>query len=42
MPVARLWRSLIALNGKVADDLLFLRAGALTYTTILSFVPSWP
>jgi len=32
-------RVLVALNAKVADDLLFLRAGGLTYTTILSFVP---
>jgi membrane protein len=36
---AGLRRVLIALNAKVAGDLLFLRAGGLTYTTILSFVP---
>jgi membrane protein len=36
---AGLRRVPIALNAKVAGDLLFLRAGGLTYTTILSFVP---
>jgi membrane protein len=37
--VARIGRVLIALNAKVAGDLLFLRAGGLTYTTLLSVVP---
>jgi membrane protein len=37
--ITRIGRVLGALNAKVEGDLLFLRAGGLTYTTILSIVP---